>query len=194
MLIELKCWLAGSTVVPQVGSSIPLGTWRPAPTEGRNYNVRVRYSKKIRLPREAYANPDLRFHIVMRTHPEVGNLPTSVRDVIWGSVIEQASSARIQLLAACLMADHLHMLAGPGDLDIIAFCDAWKSWSTRLAWGAGHRGQLWQPSMYDVAIRDERQFENAALYVVDNPVRAGLCRTAAEWPHAWAYWWDTPKL
>lgn len=110
----------------------------------------MRFPKKIRLPRDAYANPDYCFHITMRTHPEVGALPRNIRDVIWAALLEQRSATRIELLAACLMTDHLHFLAGPRDEDIVGFCNAWKSWTTRLAWGAGHRGPLWQPSMYDV--------------------------------------------
>ena len=79
---------------------------------------------------------------------------------------------------------------GPADLDIIEFCDSWKAWTTRLAWSEGHVGQLWQPSMYDVAIRDERQFESAANYIVDNPVRAGLCDEPRDWSYSWSFWWE----
>ncbi len=153
------------------------------------YNLAVHFPRKIRLPREAYANPEHRFHLIIRTHPEVGSLPRTVREAIWESIIEQREMSRIQMEAACLMPDHVHLLAGPRDLDLIVFSNAWKSWSTRLAWDQGHRGPLWQPSMYDVGVRDESQFHVAAQYVVDNPVRAGLCERAEDWPHSWAFWW-----
>jgi putative transposase len=167
----------------------PLSARRNNPT-GVITIVPVRFPKRIRLPRGTYANPDFRFQVTIRTHPEVGSLSWPIREAIWETVLEQRDANRVQLLAACLMPDHLHLLVGAGKQDLIAFFNSWKSWSTRIAWASGHRGPLWQPSMYDVGIRDSRQFESAAEYVVANPVKAGLCERAEDWPHSWSFWWD----
>jgi len=146
----------------------------------------VRFPKPIRLAPEAYANPDNVFHLVLRTHPEVGDLPLRVRETVWESVLEQRDGNRIVLVAACLMRDHLHLVARPGPLSIIQFLDRWKSWSTRLAWSAGHQGPLWQPSAWDRALRNEQEFAAAVEYVLRNPVAAGLVELTEEWPHAWS--------
>lgn len=144
----------------------------------------MQFPKPIRLPAEAYANPENTFHVVIRAHPKVGAIPFAVRSTTWDSVLEQRSGARIALLAACLMPDHIDLLLRPAALDVIAFLDRWKSWSTRLAWSAGHEGILWQPSFWDRAIRDG-ELETALGYVLSNPVAAGLVEDPKEWCHAW---------
>jgi REP element-mobilizing transposase RayT len=118
----------------------------------------MRFPKRIRLDPAAYADADNVFHIVIRTHPEVGALPIAIRETIWESVLEQRLGQRIVLLAACLMPDHLHLLLKPGTVNVVSFLNRWKSWSTRLAWNAGHSGVLWQPSAWDRAIRSETEF------------------------------------
>ncbi len=144
----------------------------------------MHFPKSIRLQPEAYANPDNVFHIVVRTHPEVGMLCDAVRDAVWAAVVEQAKGERVVLIAACLMPDHLHLLLRPGRLDIVTFLDRWKSWTTRLAWGAGHRGPLWQPSFWDRSIRQD-DFDGVLQYILLNPVEAGLVKAWDEWCHSW---------
>ncbi len=145
----------------------------------------MRFRKPIRLDHSLYADPDQVFHLVIRTHPEVGRIDQGVSDRIWESALEQKDGGRVVLLAACLMPDHLHLLLKPGSLDVIRWLNSWKSWSTRLAWAAGHRGPLWQPSAWDRAIRNESEFAATVGYIARNPVEAGLCRVEEEWPYLW---------
>jgi REP element-mobilizing transposase RayT len=133
-----------------------------------------------------------RFHLTIAARPEVREIERKVRDAVWQSVLEQRSSTRIQLFAACLMPDHLHMLAGPAGTSVLAFVQQWKSWSTRLAWEQGHKGPLWQPGVWDRGIRRNEQFERVCRYVLDNPVKAGLAADAADWPWSWGFWMDEP--
>ncbi|MCX7619126.1 transposase [Tepidiforma sp.] len=132
------------------------------------------------------------FHVTMRIHPALGGVAPPVLAAVWRGVVEQRHRPDAVLLAACLMPDHLHVLARPGERDLIAFVGSLKSWTTRLAWQVGQRGTLWQPGFYDRAVRDRRQFESAARYVIANPVRAGLVESPEAWPFAWAWWFDEP--
>jgi REP element-mobilizing transposase RayT len=145
----------------------------------------VPYPRRIRLANEAYADTESLFHVTIHTHPEVGALRGVVRSAIWGVVMEQATAARVQLVAACLMPDHLHMLVRPGDQDLLRFLNVFKSWATRRSWAAGHRGPLWQPGMWDRTVRGGDDFAVTLRYVVENPVRAGLVEDAELWPHTW---------
>jgi REP element-mobilizing transposase RayT len=88
-------------------------------------------------------------------------------------------------------ADHLHLLVAPERRDIIRFVDAFKSWTTRQAWTAGVEGGLWQPGMWDRTVRGHHDFEEVAMYIVRNPVNAGLAVDEAGWPHTWACWWES---
>ena len=144
----------------------------------------MNFRKSIRLHPSAYGSPDAAFHVVVRTHPEVGSLPSPVRNAVGPTITEQSSGDRIELLAACFMPDHLHLIVRPGKLDVISFLNQWKAWSTRVAWGAGHWGPLWQPSFYDRALR-ESEVAQALEYVWRNPVEAGLVADSDDWPHLW---------
>ncbi len=159
----------------------------PAATEGRDsYNGGVvHFPERIRMSREAYANPESRFHLTISAHPEVGKFAPKVRDAIWDSVLEQPSRGEICLYAACLMPDHLHLLVSSGSTDILRFLNSWKSWTTRVAWSKGHRGPLWQPGMWDRTIRTSEDFGNVMRYILDNPVRADLVVSFEDWQ--WNY-------
>jgi len=55
----------------------------------------------------------------------------------------------------------------------------------------GTTGQpFWQPESYDHWIRNDEEKARIRRYIRNNPVKAGLCRTAEEWRwgSAWAGW------
>jgi putative transposase len=79
-----------------------------------------------------------------------------------------------------LMPDHLHAIiafpAGPGIKATVRF---WKRYLSRL-----HRVQ-WQRDFFDHRLRDHHQQVTKAEYILQNPVRWGLCERVEEWP--WVY-------
>jgi REP element-mobilizing transposase RayT len=89
------------------------------------------------------------------------------------------------------MPDHLHLLVGPGEIDVMKFAASWKSHTTRLSWAAGNKGALWQPRPWDRTIRSDEDFTAVAEYVLRNPVAAGLVGAEREWKHSWTWWWDS---
>ena len=143
------------------------------------------HPKNLRLPLETYANPELRFHIVIHAFPHITAFPPPVADVLWELVLQQRTRSDVELLAACLMPDHLHWVLGPGRRNVATFLDAWKSFSTRRTWSAGHTGVLWQPRWYDRAIGGQAELNDVINYVVWNPVTANLCEAPGDWPYTW---------
>ncbi len=150
----------------------------------------MRFPKKIRRPLEHYAERELRFHLVFGSHPEVGEFGGPFRDAAWQAVLDERERGRVELFAACLMPDHLHLLVRPDAVDVIRFVDAWKSWTTRLAWDHGYRGAVWQPGMWDRTVRSPEDFDRTVEYIVANPVAAGLVERVEEWPWTWAYYME----
>ena len=133
----------------------------------------MRFPKTTRLADKShYAEPGLSFHPTIAAHPDVSAFAPAVADAIWKSVLEQRTATRIELHAACLMTDHLHLLASPREQDIISFVRNWKSWTSWLARDAGHFGPIWQPGMWDRTCRDERDYEETITYIIRNPVAA----------------------
>jgi REP element-mobilizing transposase RayT len=84
-----------------------------------------------------------------------------------------------------LMPDHLHLFAAfaPGSPSLSGWARALKRtlakhWSAR-GLGAPH----WQKGFFDHVLRSEESYEERWRYVQQNPVRAGLVRSAEEWPY-----------
>jgi len=74
------------------------------------------------------------------------------------------------------MPDHLHLLLSPpgNDLSISQFIGGFKSKSTRIAWGYGIRGKLWQGRFYDHILRKKEKMKVVGEYILNNPVRKGI--------------------
>jgi putative transposase len=46
----------------------------------------------------------------------------------------------------------------------------------------GGQGQVWQDESYDRIVRDWKEFQEKLVYILENPVRAGLARAPEEYP------------
>jgi REP element-mobilizing transposase RayT len=101
----------------------------------------VPFPKRLRLPPDAYSNPEHTFHIAIRAMP--GERPfrdTVLGDAIWQLLLNEPGRRKIRLVAACLMPDHLHVIAKPLEQNVQAWVGAFKSYSTRVSWRHGiHR-------------------------------------------------------
>ena len=52
-----------------------------------------------------------------------------------------------------------------------------KNLAQRALWNLGLHGRMWQAGFYDHFLRADEQVERVVLYVLDNPVRAGLVQS-----------------
>ena len=55
--------------------------------------------------------------------------------------------------------------------------------ATRAWWRHGGTGPLWQRCFHDRGIRHPDDYERAAIYVLENPVCAGLVTDWPDFPH-----------
>lgn len=91
---------------------------------------------------------------------------------------------RAHTLAYVLMPDHLHWLLTLGsEVDLSRLVRDLKAISA-------HRigRPLWQKGFHDRALRSEESVIEAARYVVQNPIRAGIVRRVGDYPHWDAVW------
>lgn len=92
-------------------------------------------------------------------------------------------------LAWVVMPDHLHWLMQLRQRTLPACMQLFKSRSARLLNRALSRsGPIWQRGFYDHAVRSDESLHAQALYIVANPVRAGLATRLGEYPYAWCRW------
>ena len=93
------------------------------------------------------------------------------------------SQAQVALWAYCLMPSHVHLVVVPeteGGLCNL-FRKAHRDYTRRINFREGWRGHLWQERFHSF-VMDENYLLATVRYVELNPVRAGLCRCAEDWP------------
>ena len=87
-----------------------------------------------------------------------------------------------EIHAYCLMTNHFHLLVTTKDPNVSAgmqylngrYC-AWFNWRH------GFEGHVVERRFYSVLMETDEQLLAVARYIVLNPVRAGMCRSAADW-------------
>ena len=89
---------------------------------------------------------------------------------------------RYRLLAWVVMPNHVHALIETLQTPLAEILHGWKSFTGKAANRLLNRaGDFWQNEYFDRFIRDEEHFHKAMCYIENNPVKAGLVRTAEEW-------------
>jgi putative transposase len=144
-----------------------------------------RPSRNQRLAPELYTSASRVYFITVRAYRKrsaftVGALNGCMIDTL----CTEQPRLRCRVFTYCLMPDHLHLLVSPCEdgVSILTFVDQYKGKTTRLSWGFGCQGKLWQPRYYDHIVRDDEDLLLIGEYVLDNPVRKGLVERAEDWP------------
>lgn len=91
----------------------------------------------------------------------------------------------IELLAATVMPDHVHLLFTLGSrLRVGQVMGKFKS----LARDMGKVPWQWEQDGFEHQVRAFESIQDYAFYILMNPYRAGLCPLTAIWP-----WWLCPN-
>jgi len=78
------------------------------------------------------------------------------------------------------MPDHLHAILAFGrEPGMVTVVRNWKKFV------AARYGVRWQRDFFDHRLRDHHELEEKASYIMNNPVRRGLCSTGDGWK--WVY-------
>ena len=100
---------------------------------------------------------------------------------------------KLDLICYCIMPNHVHAVFTLYREDtngkIISLDDMMKSIkgvSARYCNQVlGLKGQFWHHESYDRLVRDRDELDGIIAYVLDNPVKAGLCENRKDWQ--WSY-------
>ena len=107
----------------------------------------------------------------------------AARTLVQALRLEEAEK-RARTLAYVVMPDHLHWLLQLGEGSTLSAVVGGVKSVTAHRLGM----RIWQPGFHDRAMRREEDLENAARYLVGNPLRAGLVEKAGDYPHWDAVW------
>jgi putative DNA methylase len=100
------------------------------------------------------------------------------------SVLLHFDEDRYRLHAWCVMPNHVHALATPvGETTLSGMVHSWKSFSAKaINAELGRGGPVWFEEYFDRFVRDDAHFHAVKSYIENNPVEAGLCAAAEDWP------------
>lgn len=96
---------------------------------------------------------------------------------------DSRKTANVSIWAYCLMPNHVHLILVPETCDGLArlLRKVHSQYALRVNSTRGWKGHLWQERFYST-VMDEGHALAALRYVELNPVRAGLCSKAEDWP------------
>lgn len=96
-----------------------------------------------------------------------------------------------------IMPDHAHVLvmpreSAPGDwYSLSSILQSVKGYTARIInVGRGNHGRLWQSESFDRMVRDAAEYDEKAMYILNNAVKAGLA--ADGWEHD-GFWHDSER-
>jgi len=145
--------------------------------------------KGIRLERTIYEEPGRIFSITICIfNNKQIFLNKNLADKVWSTAKDSIFSREADLTAACLMPDHLHLLIGVKNVNLVDLISRWKRFTRKIVYDAGYKDKLWQRSFYDHALRREEQVNAVARYIYENPIRAGLVAKNGDYPYRWHAW------
>jgi putative transposase len=93
------------------------------------------------------------------------------------------------------MPDHCHFVlaARNQSCDLSVAMRAFKGLAATRARKLGV-ANVWQKGFYDHVIRCGQDFDAVVAYVLENPIRAGLVKSAFDWPHCGSLVFDWRKF
>ncbi len=96
---------------------------------------------------------------------------------------EHARAAGVEVWAWVLMPNHVHLILVPHDADALrrALAPVHRRYAGHVHARLKRTGHFWQGRFGCIAM-DEAHLGAALRYVALNPVRARLCKRAADWP------------
>ena len=102
---------------------------------------------------------------------------------------------KYRLLAWVVMPNHIHALIEVWQVPMGKILQSWKGYTSRQANKIlSRQGTFWEDDYFDRYIRDEEHLRRAVRYIENNPVKAHLVSSAAEWPWSSAHFRSTEDL
>ncbi len=101
---------------------------------------------------------------------------------------------KIELYAYCIMSNHVHFVfrsleeedEGEAPVHLEILMHSIKRYSAHKCNKIlGIEGQFWRHESYDRFVRNQRELIRILKYVINNPVKAGLCAEQSDWK--WTY-------
>jgi REP element-mobilizing transposase RayT len=111
-------------------------------------------------------------------------------DIVLLSLSWLEKEGRIALDVVVIMPDHLHFVASLVKGSLAQVMHSLKGYTAyKINALLKKQGTFWQPQYHDHAIRQDEDLYDIVLYILNNPVRAGLVKNFHDYPF-WYCRWD----
>ena len=115
-------------------------------------------------------------------NPEAAN-------IVLGALKWLEQTGMMVLDAAIVMPDHLHFIAALKDGGLPPLMQSLKGYTSRqINTLMNRKGAFWQAQYHEHAIRKDEVLNEVILYMLDNPVRAGLVTDFHDYPFWYCRW------
>jgi REP element-mobilizing transposase RayT len=109
--------------------------------------------------------------------------PAVNRAVLHWLARAQRQFPRVRIYAVCIMSNHLHLVLCDEEAELAAWASYFLGNLARAVNRLRDRtGNFFERRYSAEPILDEESLRDRVLYVVANPVKAGLCSRARDWP------------
>jgi len=124
-------------------------------------------------------------------------LAPAERDLVLQSILTAQERSQIELYAACVMPDHVHLLFEPqikktnpaGNAVFWSLTEILKgiksSTAHRINKAAGRTGPVWEHESFDRLVRSESDLQEKFQYICRNPWDSSIVRPDEEYPWLW---------
>ena len=153
---------------------------------GRGYRSCVKRTFGRRPPRleRIFATSPLYF-VTFCTHERQRFLATDdvhTAFILLAKRAEEASNVAVGRFV--VMPDHIHLFVrGDYNFRLGRWIGVLKHTLAKAAALSRAEGQIWEEGCFDHVLRSDESYSQKWNYVRENPVRAGLVKSAADWPY-----------
>jgi putative transposase len=95
---------------------------------------------------------------------------------------EYSNNYKLSIAAYCLMPNHIHLVAVPENQEGLARAigEIHRNYTRMINFRENWRGYLWQ-GRFSSYVMDEKYLYAAVKYILNNPVKAGMVKTAEDY-------------
>jgi REP element-mobilizing transposase RayT len=116
-------------------------------------------------------------------------LPGLARSIVLECCLHD-NGTKFDLRVAVVMPDHVHIIFTPPvnqqEMEIYSLAEITNGVKGASAHKVnkvlGRRGRLWQPESFDHVLRTSENLDAKIIYLLENPVRAGLVEQSSDYP------------
>jgi len=127
-----------------------------------------------------------RYHIIARVNRRELILDSGEMKLFFLDVVKKAKDKYdFSVINFCIMGNHVHFIIRPGEKENLSDIMRWILSVFAMRYNRLHNviGHVWYDRFKSVILGDIRQFLKTFLYIMENPVKAGIVKHAEEFEH-----------